>query len=300
MIFVLCILAFLFVIWLVREFYTVYQCTRDYCIKVRDKVLVRTQKIDREDPRRHSRIKTPGILWRHGHHRHVICTTYFARMSSSTAWNNDKTRQLAPCDSYKYMAKWYESVQQLIASHDGLQAFVFYTGLSNQFVQTYETRHIHFVPCTRYGYSPSDEAFFVYREMLHQCRPSAIAVTSMANVIVRADPFRTVLDRYPSSSTFFAADSQKHHFVRDDRRIAVRSWKEVERTHKEFWFRLPKGLGCQTLCSPDCYAGYVVPMTRFLDTVCDFLAQLYRSVHPAKTRQSFIVLDNGQSWQHIP
>lgn len=266
------VLVVLFLIWLIRQFYSLYETARDKCTKMHDRFWRRPKAFP--DPRSQARIQTSDILYECAHNQNLLCTTYFCQSKET-----QHKHLLAPRDSYAYMAKWYESVYRLVHDDtaDSIQhdfyVIVFYTGLSPSFVKKYETNRIRFMPCTMYAYSPQDESFLVYRELFHHCRPLAVAASNISNVIVQTDPFTSTLQRYPSESTFFTA-RDSCALVHDTPAIGVRSWKEVERAHKQFWFRLPQKLLYHGVCSPQCFAGYTDPFARVMETVCEFLAQL--------------------------
>lgn len=83
----------------------------------------------------------------------VIVTTYFCRKV------DPQKKVHAPCDDFSYIAPWYTSVQEL-----GLHGVIFHDGMSEEFINRYQTPKIRFeyVDPSEFTYSLNDYRYFIY------------------------------------------------------------------------------------------------------------------------------------------
>lgn len=82
------------------------------------------------------------------------------------------------------MRGWYESVRAL-----GLRAVIVHDGLSAAFIRQHATRRIRFVRTGPYPWSPNDQRFFAWRDLLRNLSPDRVFLTDISDVRVASNPF---------------------------------------------------------------------------------------------------------------
>ena len=87
----------------------------------------------------------------------VIMTTYFCKTKDL------HKKKFAPCDDFTYIKPWYNSVKSL-----GLNGIIFHDGMSDEFINQYQTDKIkfEFVDSSKFELSLNDQRFIVYYEYL--------------------------------------------------------------------------------------------------------------------------------------
>lgn len=140
----------------------------------------------------------------------VLLTTYFCRKV------DPQRKEHAPCDDFTYIEPWYSSVFAL-----ELDGVIFHDGMSEEFIERYQTERIRFelVPPATFRFSLNDFRFCIYRDYLQRHPEVRYAFMTDGNdVRVVKDPFPgMVSDRiYVGSET---GDARTNRWVQ--RRITL-------------------------------------------------------------------------------
>lgn len=156
--------------------------------------------------------------------RNVLLTTYFCRKT------DPQRKEHAPCNDFSYIRPWYESVAAL-----GLEGVIFHDGMSDCFVERYETDRIRFemVPPESFRYSLNDYRFFIYLDYLRR-HPDIgyVFMTDGNDVKVVTNPFPQLRsDRLYVGSE--PGDARTNRWMQ--RRITL-----LNRGSQEFAFRMSR------------------------------------------------------------
>lgn len=114
----------------------------------------------------------------------VIFTTYFCRKL-------DPIRKVyAPCNDFSYIAPWYTSMQEL-----GLYGVIFHDGMSDEFINQYQTAKIRFefVDPVEFIFSLNDYRYFIYLKFLEaNANYEQVFMTDGNDVKVVRNPFENL------------------------------------------------------------------------------------------------------------
>ncbi|MGH7267034.1 MAG: hypothetical protein ACREMB_19605 [Candidatus Rokuibacteriota bacterium] len=110
--------------------------------------------------------------------RDVLCTAYL------TARPDPQRGHQVRRDWFGYIRTWWTSVHGL-----GLRAVILHDELSPAFVRRYTTDLVRFVRIEPYPWSPNDQRFFAYRDLIARGRYDRAFLTDVADVRVVRDPF---------------------------------------------------------------------------------------------------------------
>ena len=111
----------------------------------------------------------------------VIMTTYFCRRK------NPQNQILSNCNDINYIKPWYYSMKKL-----GLNGVIFHDGMSQEFIDKYQTNKIKFVfvDIGNYPYSLNDLRYFVYYDYINRnANLKNIFMTDGNDVTVVQSPF---------------------------------------------------------------------------------------------------------------
>jgi hypothetical protein len=103
----------------------------------------------------------------------------------------------------KYIKPWYDSVKSL-----GLNGFVFYDNLTDEFVEKYTTENIKFIKVQPSEYSNNDWRFFCYRNFLEENKFDNVFLSDGSDVAVVQDP-SLIISEYSDIDLFVCKDSFK-------------------------------------------------------------------------------------------
>lgn len=120
----------------------------------------------------------PGRRGRRATRPGLLCTAYL------TARPDPQRGCHVRRDSFAYIRTWWTSVRRL-----GLPAVIVHDQLSSRFVRRYTTDRIRFVRVAPYRWSPNDQRFFAYRDLVARSRYDRVVLTDVSDVRVVRDPF---------------------------------------------------------------------------------------------------------------
>lgn len=137
----------------------------------------------------------------------AILTSYFSKKKHpndpSDPWVIGRNSAgFVDSDSFSYIEPWYSSVDSL-----GLNGFVFYDNLSDEFLKKYTTDKIKFIKVEPTDYSNNDWRFFCYRNFLEENIFDAVFLTDGSDVTVVKDPSLIIAER--EEDLFVCKDSIK-------------------------------------------------------------------------------------------
>ena len=89
--------------------------------------------------------------------KNVIMTTYFCNKK------DPQRNKKAECNKYEYIKPWYDSVKKL-----NLNGIIFHDGMSEKFINKYQTDKIKFVyvNSSQFKYSLNDQRFLIYHDYI--------------------------------------------------------------------------------------------------------------------------------------
>jgi hypothetical protein len=103
----------------------------------------------------------------------------------------------------QYIKPWYDSVKSL-----GLNGFVFYDNLTEEFIEKYTTEKIRFIKVDTSQYSNNDWRFFCYRDFLEKNIFDNVFLSDGSDVTVVQDP-NIIISKRPDIDIFVCKDSLK-------------------------------------------------------------------------------------------
>jgi hypothetical protein len=102
-----------------------------------------------------------------------------------------------------YIKPWYYSVKSL-----GLNGFIFYDNLTDEFIEEYTTENIKFIKVNPSDYSNNDWRFFCYRNFLEENNFDNVFLSDGSDVTIVKDP-SLIIDEFPNIDLFVCKDSIK-------------------------------------------------------------------------------------------
>lgn len=106
-------------------------------------------------------------------------------------------------DFFPYIEDWYNSIVK-----NNLNAVLFCDGLSNEFIEKYQTKKIKFIQVDPFIYSNNDYRFFCFRNYLENNKFDYVFHTDASDVVVVQDPEK-LLDHFREYSYYTCKDSIK-------------------------------------------------------------------------------------------
>lgn len=103
----------------------------------------------------------------------------------------------------KYIKPWYDSVKSL-----GLNGFIFYDNLTDEFINEYTTENIKFIKVDPSDYSNNDWRFFCYRNFLEENKFDNVFLSDGSDVTVVQDP-SLIISEHSDFDLFVCKDSLK-------------------------------------------------------------------------------------------
>ena len=113
--------------------------------------------------------------------KNVIMTTYFCKKK------DPQRDRYAPCNDLTYIKPWYNSIKKL-----QLNGIVFHDGLSNEFIDRYQTTKIKFIylDSSKFQYSLNDQRFLIYYDFLNKNKNiEKVFMTDGNDVTIVQNPF---------------------------------------------------------------------------------------------------------------
>lgn len=112
----------------------------------------------------------------------VILSTYF------TTKKDPQRGEFAINNNFGYIKEFYESVIK-----QDLYAVIFYDSLTEDFINKYECKNVHFIRVNLGPYSLNDERFYIYSEYINLTKPSKIIMADINDVIfLKKDVFKFI------------------------------------------------------------------------------------------------------------